>query len=103
MENDLDQETFRSRGPVVRRLLVVSLIVLFAIQMLAITIGHLTNSEDFYLMDSVSEGLAADYALTKAMASISSMSPSRASARTSTVVSAGYGGVKKRSRNSTMR
>ena len=58
VENKLDQESFQSRGPVVRRLLVVSLAVFFAIQMVSITIKNLTNSEDYYVTDSISEGLA---------------------------------------------
>ncbi len=58
VENKLDQESFQSRGPVVRRLLVVSLAVFFAIQMVSITIKNLTNSDDYYVTDSISEGLA---------------------------------------------
>jgi hypothetical protein len=58
VENKLDQESFQSRGPVVRRLLVVSIAVFFAIQMVAITIKNLTNAEDYYLTDSLAEGLA---------------------------------------------
>jgi hypothetical protein len=58
VENKLDQESFQSRGPVVRRLLVVSIVVFFSIQMVSITIKNLTNSEDYYLTDSLAEGLA---------------------------------------------
>ena len=58
VENKLDQESFQSRGPVVRRLLVVSIAVFFSIQMVSITIKNLTNSDDYYVTDSISEGLA---------------------------------------------
>lgn len=58
VESKLDQESFQSRGPVFRRLLVVSVIVFFAIQVIAITVKNLTNAEDYYITDSLSEGLA---------------------------------------------
>ncbi|MCF8531007.1 MAG: hypothetical protein K9G05_07440 [Candidatus Nanopelagicales bacterium] len=58
VENKLDQESFASRGPVFRRLLLVSVSVFFGIQMVAITIKNLTNADDYYVTDSISEGLA---------------------------------------------